>query len=187
METLTCKNCGGSTFEKKGNDYICQHCGSIMVPQVRMPRKRLILIIALLVLLVLGLFALYQTLYSVKKDIEGLSTGETIQNKQGKNTEDNPFRKLKESIQKKVKNKLNYSPLEKMMTAYHKMPEHKAFFIAITRKGIYSYGYSYNYGTIKEATKSAFNYCEERRKKMKMSEICSPYLVDNRVAKSIAE
>ncbi len=187
METLTCKNCGGSTFKKKGEDYICQHCGSITVPKVRMPRKRLIMIIALLVLLVVGLFALYKTLYTVKKDIENLSIGKTIQNIQNTSTEDNPYQIIEESIRKKVKNKLAYSPLEKMMTAYHQMPGHKSFFIAIDRKGRYAYGYAHDYGTVKEATKFAFKRCEEGRKKMKLNEICSPYLVDDHVAQGIAE
>ena len=197
METLTCKNCGGAAFEREGEAYICQHCGSTTVPKVRMPRKRLMMIIALLVVVIAGIFVLYRTLYSVKKDIEALSTearasnhslkqdAEEIRASDG-DTADDPYRAMEASLHKKVKNSLHYSPLEKVMSAYRRMPNHKAFFIALNRDGAYAYGYARGQGTVKEAATTAFESCEKERKERQMKTMCIPYLVDDHVAGNLA-
>lgn len=193
METLTCKNCGGAAFEKKGEEYICQHCGSIIVPKVRMPHRRLMMIMALLVVVIGGIFALYRTLYSVKKDIEALSNethlSENAVQKHASDTEtaDDPYREIEASLRKRVTKSLHYSPLEKVMRAYHRMPNHKAFFIALNRDGVYAYGYAEGQGTVKDAATSAFESCEKERKKRQMNEMCIPYLVDDHVAGNLAQ
>jgi len=145
------------------------------------------LIIALLVVLLLGVFAIYKTLYAVNKKLAILDEAGVTKIHDKQAAKDNPYKDVEDAIHKKVKDHLSYSRLEQMLTAYHDMPTHKAFFISLDRDGRYAYGFAHTAPSTKDASKSAFYYCEEGRKKRKLTTICTPYLIDEHVAENLVE
>jgi len=181
MDTLTCKNCGSSEFNKIQDTYICKHCGTLIVPKVTFSKTRIKLILALLVFLSIFSIFIYRVLYSVDKKMNQLnvSSGET------KNT--STISKIDQTIKEKIENELGHFPLEEALNKYYSKAHEKAFFISLNKDGKYAYGFAAGLGSIKEATQQAFSICEKERAKLNLDEICIPYIINENISPSIAE
>ena len=185
MDTLVCKNCGSSSFIKTKDNYLCEHCGSTIVSKTRYPKKRIMLIIGLLLVVAIVALMVYRTVVDVDQKLENLS------HKKPKNNvglEDNKnLRELGIKIREKITRELGHFPLEDALQAYAKEASSKAFFISLNKDGKYAYGYIGGRGNIQDASKRAFAVCEKERKKRNLTQLCVPYLVNNHMSPNIAD
>jgi ribosomal protein L37E len=192
MNTLACKNCGSTQFRKENEKYICQHCGTTLVPKLKgFSNKRKKVITGLLVLLLIGLFLIYNVLYRVDKNIKDIKNKApqvfNVEIQDSPSEEGTPFEELNALIKKKLQKELVAFPIEDILKKYNMQPTEKAFFISLNKKGKYAYGYMGGMGTIEEATKKAFEICEKERKLRKLDEVCMPYIINMHVSSMLTQ
>jgi len=194
MHTLSCENCGSIKFHKENNTYICQHCGTIIVTKVKglsNGRKKALTLI--LVLLLVGVILIYNLLYNVDKSLKNIQNNNqpkqvfNVEIKDSNNKEETPFSQLNNLISKKLQKESGSFQIEEILAKYNKEPKEKALFISLSQKGQYAYGYSGGHGSIKEATKKAFSFCEKERKIRKIKEICTPYIINMHVSENLVD
>jgi len=194
MHTLSCENCGSVKFHKENNTYICQHCGTRLIPKVigiSNNRKKVLTI--LLLLLLIGVFLIYKLLYRVDENIKNIKNNSqptqvfNVEIKDSSNDVDTPFSTLNANIKEKLQKELGSFPIEEALRKYNQEPREKAFFISLNKKGQYSYGYSGGLGSIQEATKQAFSICEKERKTRQLKEVCIPYIINMHVSETLTD
>ena len=110
MKNLTCQTCGSNHFKENKNTYQCLYCETVITKVATTNSKRTILIIALLFVIVAGLFITNKLLFSVKDDIKTLTKQQkkeliavVISNETKQYQEKNPFANLILKIEKKVR------------------------------------------------------------------------------------
>jgi len=194
MHTLSCENCGSVKFHKEKNTYICQHCGTRLIPKVvRLSRKRKKALTILLILLLIGLLLIYKLLYSVDKNIKDIQNNSqttqvfNVEIKDSNNEGEVLFSSLNASIKKELQKELGSFPIEKILKKYNAEPREKAFFISLNEKGQYAYGYKGGLGSVQEATKQAFSLCEKERKARHLEEVCIPYIINMHISEMLTK
>ena len=186
MNTLTCKNCGSSEFNKIKEIYTCQHCGTSIVPKVHFSKTRIKLILILLVFLSIISIFIYKMLYTVDEKMNQLNTNTQMVSSdvsRGAST----ISKINQTIKAKIEKELGHFPLEDALNKYHNEATKKAFFISLNKDGKYSYGFTTAQGSTKEATQKAFSICEKERLMRNLDEICIPYIINEKISPNIAE
>ena len=185
MSTLTCQNCGGSSFEKVDDHYVCRHCKSITRPPETMPHTKLTWILILSLVLVAGLFLLYRTLHSIQDDLSHIATAAPSQASLPNTTRSSEKNVTVESdFAALVRSRLGSYPIRNIIDVYfHSAKLHKAFYMAIDPDKRYAYGYAFDKSSSKQAQTIARRYCEVHRAKMKLRYRCEAYLIDNTLLK----
>ena len=194
MKNLTCQTCGSNHFKENKNTYQCLYCETVITKVATTNSKRTILIIALLFVIVAGLFITNKLLFSVKDDIKILTkqqkkepTSVVILNETKQYQEKNPFANLILKVEKKSGEELKQNSLEEALSKYYKKEKNKAFYIALTNKGQYAFGISYSSTSIQKAEKAAKRACTLAKKEKKIQDKCIPYAVNNHISKFLIE
>jgi len=189
MHTLSCENCGSVKFHKEKNTYICQHCGTRLIPKVvGLSNNRKKVLTTLLVLLLIGVSLIYKLLYSVDKNIKDIQNNSqprqvfNVEIKDSSNEGETPFLSLNAKIKEKLQQDIGSFPIEEVLKKYNAEAREKAFFISLNKKGQYAYGYRGGLGSVQEATKKAFSLCEKERKARKLKEVCIPYIINMHIS-----
>jgi len=155
MKNLTCKSCGSNNFLEKNNKYNCAYCGSSIIKEQKYSKKRYIVIFTLLSLATVGIYLGYNTVTSLKKDINHIYGNE--------------------SFLEYIEN--TNSRFAKIVIRYRKLPGYKSFYIARDKHGAFAYGYESRKKTAKEANKIALEKCEIQRKRLGMKIKCELYTI----------
>jgi len=194
MHTLSCENCGSVKFHKENNTYICEHCGTMLIPKtLGLSKGRKKALTTLLILLFIGVLLIYKLLYSVDENIKSLQNNSqptqvfNVEIKDSDKEEKTPFFTLNSVIKNKLQKELGSFPIEEVLIKYNKEPQEKAFFISLNEKGQYAYGYSVGLGSIQEATKRAFSICEKERQIRQLKEVCIPYIINMHVSTTLTD
>jgi len=176
MNTLVCKNCGSSSFREEPNAFICQHCGTKVVKSnIFIKSRRLKMISAVVIGILVVAVLVYMKVSSVEKKLESI-VPDSLQ----RDLEINSKRSLNTMQQETIE-------IERILQYFAQQPEPKALFISLDRKGRYVYGYAVKKSSVKEAMQEAFAICEKERKKRKLKDICTPYVINNHISKALVD
>ena len=180
MNTLVCKNCGSSSFREEPGAYICQHCGTkIVKPRSEAGSRRLKVILATVIGLLVVVVLVYVKVSSVEKKLAYIAPV-TVQQDTVPTEKTNDERAFETTEETPVE-------IERVLQHFAQQPEPKALFISLNRKGRYAFGYAFGKSSVKEATQKAFALCEKERKKRKLKDICTPYVINDHISKALVD
>ena len=194
MKNLTCKTCGSNQFREDKNHYKCLYCDATIPKVPAKNSKRITLIVVLLFIIIIGLFMAYRLLFSVKEDINTLTTQQHGQVSRAPSKADishfqeaNPYAGLVSKVEKKSGEGLQQNALEEALSQYYKKEKNKAFYIALNFKGEYAFGVSHGASSIRNAERVAKSACIKAKASKKIEEACIPYAINNRVSQFLIE
>jgi len=190
MTELKCSTCGSNDFREEKDKYICNYCGAMQIKPRPYPRKRIVIIIALLLLIALGVVMAYRLLYSVKSDIVQIKKSTSYAQKSNMvvkpiivEKKSNPFSDIEQKVESKYGQAKKKSLLEKSLIHYYSQEKNKALYIALDSKGNYVTAISSGASTAQGAEEKALEKCEEKRKENDIKVQCIPYAVNDNISR----
>jgi len=199
MKNFTCDTCGSNNFIKKGKDYLCNYCGATLIEKKPYPKKRIYIIIALLVLLVIIGFFIYKLLYSIKTDVANLATSDVQKPYYEKpsqpqkddiyvdETQTNPFADLILKSESGFSKNNKENSLETSIKEYHKLEKNKAFYLALDRDGTYAFGRAWSAKTIEIAETRALKECNKAKKTKNIKDDCVPLAANDNISRFVID
>lgn len=199
MKNFTCDTCGSNKFIKKSKSYICDYCGATLIEKKPYPKKRIYLIIALLVLLIVIGFFIYNLLYSIKTDVAKLATSDVQKPQYEKpsqapkddifvdETQTNPFSDLILKSEMGFSKNNHENSLESSIKEYHKLEKNKAFYLALDKDGTYAFGRAWSAKTVQKAEAKALKECKKAKKIKNIKDNCIPLAINDKVSRFVID
>ena len=197
MHNLKCTTCGSNRLKKIDDHYQCEYCGATFVIPKKPTGKRITLILLVVLLIAAGLFFAYRMLNQVKESIDEIKTVTAATSTQQKQTTatpaqpvvipldngNNPFEEQFKEVKQRYGTGNITDTLYTTLKEYHQKSQHKALYLALSKKGDFAIGMASGEVTTQKAEEKAQMLCEaERKKHPNLRSGCFPYAIDDHIS-----
>jgi DNA-directed RNA polymerase subunit RPC12/RpoP len=192
MHNLKCTTCGSNRLKKIDDHYQCEYCGATFVAPKKPTGKRITLILLIVLLIAAGLFFAYRMLHQVQESIDEIKTVATHTqtssisshpNAVPLDDENNPFEETFKEVKQRYGTGNITDTLYTTLKEYHQKSQHKALYLALSKKGDFAIGMASGEKSTQKAEEKAQALCEtEKEKHPNLQTSCVPYAIDDHIS-----